>query len=97
MRQPAFACPAFLAALLTRLAADAAPRAAANQTPPIRFDALLGFDKLPPAPKYLCCEPAAPPEILGKPLLPRGFSALDPEYSTSDTLLYKLKFSRRPE
>jgi len=43
---------------------------------------------LPPAPKYLCCEPAAPPEIQGKPLTPRAISELDSEYETSDKVLY---------
>jgi len=43
---------------------------------------------LPPAPKYLCCEPAAPPEIQGKPLTPRGISELDPEYESDAKLLY---------
>jgi len=43
---------------------------------------------LPPAPKYLCCEPASPPEIQGKPLTPRAISELDSEYETTDKVLY---------
>jgi hypothetical protein len=42
---------------------------------------------LPPAPKWLCCEPAAPPELAGKPLTPRAISELDPEYETADKVL----------
>ncbi|MBM4033256.1 MAG: DUF2961 domain-containing protein [Planctomycetes bacterium] len=42
---------------------------------------------LPPAPKWLCCEPAAAPEIQGKPLAPTAISELDPEYETTDKVL----------
>jgi len=43
---------------------------------------------LPPAPGYLCCEPAGTPTLAGKPLVPRRFSDLDPEYESTDTVLY---------
>jgi len=42
---------------------------------------------LPPAPKWLCCEPAAPPGIQGKPLTPKAISELDTEYETTDKVL----------
>lgn len=39
---------------------------------------------LPPAPKYMCCEPAGIPQIAGKPLAARPVSELDDEYESSD-------------
>lgn len=43
---------------------------------------------LPPAPVYLCCEPAAVPELDGKPLTKRAIAELDPGYSSVDTVLF---------
>ena len=43
---------------------------------------------LPPAPRYVCCEPAGAPELQGKPLEQRRFSELDAELESNDTLFY---------
>ena len=39
---------------------------------------------LPPAPKYLCCEPTGAPTLRGKPLIARAFSKLDAEFDSTD-------------
>jgi hypothetical protein len=42
---------------------------------------------LPPAPRFLCCEPAGPPLLQGKPLAKKTIGELDPEYVSADTVL----------
>jgi Protein of unknown function (DUF2961) len=43
---------------------------------------------LPPAPRFLACEPAGTPSLSGRPLEKRRFRDLDPEYESEDGLLH---------